>query len=422
MTECYFYCATASTRSNSSANGARLAPADLSYPLRASDCVERQNWQNSASFWHFLARWSVTQNLLHVGCVLHINDDMQISRCLLVLCAAFCALSVRGDNEAQKKAREALQNFMQSAPAQPAPASPVTPAAPAKPTPPRAPSAAKAAAPAPVAPVQAADSESIAKAREAMRQKMQGIAGQPSVPATPVQPAPQAAPVAAQPAAAVVAQPTTATPVAPAESDPAAIAKAREAVRQKMQEIVGQQPAPAVVQPAAVPAQPTTPAQPAVVAAPTAAPAVEAIPAPTPEQEAAIAKAREAMRAKMQEVVQSGGAETASGQFGPAPVFPPGADEKAMAKARDSMRLKMQDVIAQPQPQIVRATTPEPRVRRTSLTAYNSRLNFPPLEAPPLPISAEKQQRLAGLLQKYQADQVSPEEYHAERAKILSGE
>jgi hypothetical protein len=47
--------------------------------------------------------------------------------------------------------------------------------------------------------------------------------------------------------------------------------------------------------------------------------------------------------------------------------------------------------------------------------------NFPPLEGPALPISSEKQQRLGELLQRYKADQVTPEQYQVERAKILAG-
>jgi hypothetical protein len=42
------------------------------------------------------------------------------------------------------------------------------------------------------------------------------------------------------------------------------------------------------------------------------------------------------------------------------------------------------------------------------------------MQAPALPISADKQQRLQELLRKYMADQVTPEQYHAERAKILA--
>jgi hypothetical protein len=45
---------------------------------------------------------------------------------------------------------------------------------------------------------------------------------------------------------------------------------------------------------------------------------------------------------------------------------------------------------------------------------------FQPLPGPDLPISADKQQRLADLLQKYKADEISPEQYHQQRAKILA--
>jgi len=44
-----------------------------------------------------------------------------------------------------------------------------------------------------------------------------------------------------------------------------------------------------------------------------------------------------------------------------------------------------------------------------------------PMVGPPSPLSTDKQQRLATLLEKYKADQLTPEQYHAERAKILAG-
>ena len=45
---------------------------------------------------------------------------------------------------------------------------------------------------------------------------------------------------------------------------------------------------------------------------------------------------------------------------------------------------------------------------------------FTPIVAPPLPISAAKQQELDALLAQYKADQISPEEYHKQRAAILA--
>ena len=40
--------------------------------------------------------------------------------------------------------------------------------------------------------------------------------------------------------------------------------------------------------------------------------------------------------------------------------------------------------------------------------------------SPESPLSADKQQRLAELLKKYRADEIGPEQYHTERAKILA--
>jgi hypothetical protein len=45
---------------------------------------------------------------------------------------------------------------------------------------------------------------------------------------------------------------------------------------------------------------------------------------------------------------------------------------------------------------------------------------FRPLEGPPLTINASKQQRLADLLRRYQMDEITPTQYHEQRAKILA--
>ncbi len=44
-----------------------------------------------------------------------------------------------------------------------------------------------------------------------------------------------------------------------------------------------------------------------------------------------------------------------------------------------------------------------------------------PIAAPPSTLSADKQKELSDLLGKYKADQITPEEYHTQRAKILAG-
>jgi hypothetical protein len=47
-------------------------------------------------------------------------------------------------------------------------------------------------------------------------------------------------------------------------------------------------------------------------------------------------------------------------------------------------------------------------------------LGLNPIEAPAPPISADKQAQLQTLLAKYMADQITPEEYHKQRAEILA--
>jgi len=44
---------------------------------------------------------------------------------------------------------------------------------------------------------------------------------------------------------------------------------------------------------------------------------------------------------------------------------------------------------------------------------------FPPIQGPPPSIPADKQQRLTELLRKYKAEEITPEEYHVQRAKIM---
>jgi len=56
----------------------------------------------------------------------------------------------------------------------------------------------------------------------------------------------------------------------------------------------------------------------------------------------------------------------------------------------------------------------------TAVQQPGTEIGMKPVAAPPLPISASKQDRLAALLQKYQADQITPDEYHSQRAAILA--
>jgi len=47
-------------------------------------------------------------------------------------------------------------------------------------------------------------------------------------------------------------------------------------------------------------------------------------------------------------------------------------------------------------------------------------LGLKPIESPLLPISAAQQAQLQALLAKYKANQITPEEYHNQRAEILA--
>jgi hypothetical protein len=82
-------------------------------------------------------------------------------------------------------------------------------------------------------------------------------------------------------------------------------------------------------------------------------------------------------------------------------------DEKNSATTAAKPAVKA--AVAKP-PAKVSAATPETAVPVMAPLKYD----------PNLPLSAEKQERLNTLLEKYMADQVTPQEYHEQRAKILA--
>ena len=183
----------------------------------------------------------------------------------------------------------------------------------------------------------------------------------------------------------------------------------------------------------------TQPVPPAVTPPPSAAPmppppsALTVQPAPpespaaAPADAEALAKARDAMREKMGQLQTNQAGSPAPG-FQPPPIMAeppppsaptplPSADAEAVAKAREAERQQMESVVAQTPPETAAgplAMQPNPP-RRSEFPS----LNFPPLQGPPPPISPAKQKQLDGLLQLYRADQITPEQYQAQRAKIL---
>jgi len=149
-------------------------------------------------------------------------------------------------------------------------------------------------------------------------------------------------------------------------ADPQAIEKARQAVREKLGE-------------------------------------PESVPTDSPE----VAKARAALRQNLATTTQP----TYSTQ---SPVGYQGADKAAHAQAEAQTKAeKAAQIEAEKSEAAAQAE------RRAKRGANMDPAAFQPIQSPALPISGDKQQRLADLLQKYRADQITPEQYHQERAKIL---
>jgi FKBP-type peptidyl-prolyl cis-trans isomerase (trigger factor) len=117
---------------------------------------------------------------------------------------------------------------------------------------------------------------------------------------------------------------------------------------------------------------------------------------------------------------------------------PPPTEGQAYSKALEALRQKMSDLqaqeITQPEPPstaqaeenaIIARTEARKEAEQAADTQAKARqaqaaAGFKPLEAPASPISASKEARLAELLTQYKADQITPEQYHTQRAKILA--
>lgn len=69
-------------------------------------------------------------------------------------------------------------------------------------------------------------------------------------------------------------------------------------------------------------------------------------------------------------------------------------------------------------------SSPDQSVEETTNvdTITAKQLGLQPIQPPPAPVTAQQQEELQSLLQRYEADQVTPDEYQAERAKILAGQ
>ena len=312
---------------------------------------------------------------------------MQISISLLLGCAAvLCILppSVRAaDTEAQAKAREALRQKLNEL--QPPPAG-VTSAAPVAPIP---------------------DTAPVDQLRSALRQKMNEPQEQPPAlaPATPAKTAPRVSEAPAprrprQPKPAPVKSPTPVQPaptpeiVAPPPMDSEVTVKEREAIRKKMEELQVQPPPEMAVRPSPKVERTKTPSAPKPM---------------TPSEPVQVARPiKSGPRFQEPPTVTPSPAATASQPtLAPSPGF---AAPAAPNSEVDAMRAAQTQAATEPQAE------KKSKTRRGRVAPA-----FPQLQGPPLSISAEKQQRLQELLRRYQADEISPAQYHEERAKILAG-
>ena len=97
------------------------------------------------------------------------------------------------------------------------------------------------------------------------------------------------------------------------------------------------------------------------------------------------------------------------------------SDNQAQAAALAALQREMAELDKQ-QPETTGSDAffPDSATKPASQNYAGKKLGFKPIEAPPLPISAAKQSQLQALLVKYKADQVTPEEYQAQRAAILA--
>ena len=327
------------------------------------------------------------------------------------------------------------------------------------------------------------DNEAQTKARRALDQAMKGLEGQPTV--QPPGAASAFTNQSAQPqkqndfptqtAPVVISKPNTRESASRANA-----ARLENALHQKMNENPGQVSSPA--QPPVIPATPPAPesaltqsipaVKPAIVP-PAAPPAVvdtappsmvppqvaqqlsQQMPPPAPAQNASpfvklaegpkfqdvvltpganpedIEKAREALHQKMSgQAAQTDVPETTE-----PPKKAPAAEKKGRNKKKTAAKEKEQVEWTPAKEEKKPVVEQKPEVNKKKSTAETTEAKpqpeekpkvvqapstFAPLSGPPTPLSASKAQRLQELLQQYKADKISAGNYHEQRAKILA--
>jgi len=280
-----------------------------------------------------------------------------------------------------------------------------------------------------------------AKALEdALNREMQASGEpQPAAPppmAAPPAPAPQTAPstqrwdtqppppppVAPPPQPIVQPPPPPPSPEPPQMAPPQPVAPPPPPVAQPPQPTAPPPPPPpppappqmAPPQPVAPPPPPVAPPpQPAPPPAQTAPPPPQPLPSPEPVKTAPVVSKEAASGPEYQNVV-----------------LPEASSPEAIQRAREALYETMPGVAEQYHTSNAVAVPGEaapPPAKGAGNTrnvekpkAAKDLSQIPPLQGPPSPLPASKEQRLQDLLQLYRTDRISPEEYHAQRSKILA--
>lgn len=126
-------------------------------------------------------------------------------------------------------------------------------------------------------------------------------------------------------------------------------------------------------------------------------------------------KLREALRQKMNEL----DAQPAQAVPQPAVAAPSPQKKKAPAPVTKPAPTARPTPPAQWTPATAAQPAPAPQ-SPTKPKVIKGQQPLPPIEGPPPSVTSDKEQRLQELSAKYKADQITPEEYHQQRAKILA--
>ena len=232
--------------------------------------------------------------------------------------------------------------------------------------------------------------------------------------------------------------------------DTPAQAAALAALKQKMSELAAQagqpakqSPPPIVVTPSGAtvqqPSPPPAARQPALAPVAVAAPAPAPVPASdnsdsfAPVPPPSNPQIQAGAQAVLQEKINGSNAEPTPPQT-KSPAATVGApketkaDAQKVAAAEQEQKRAAQAAVeakankeAKKKPSD-KSTAKEAQPAKPVATVYPGKaLGFNPIEAPPPPVSAEQEAALRALLARYMANEVTPDQYQAERKKILAG-